>query len=91
VRLGESHGEATIRELWEELGIEVSEVGECLFEADDPGSHFRIVFVPVVATGTPVPVEHRRVAWYTKSQLHELPLAPSDKRFVSEVLEAGAE
>lgn len=87
---GESVAEAARRELREELDLEVSEVGEVLFEARDPGSPFLIRFVRVRAEGEPRALEHTEVGWFECDDLAGVALAPTDARFVREGL-SGAE
>jgi hypothetical protein len=48
------------------------------FAPVNPGSRFRIEFVPATAEGEPRCIEHTRVAWLAERALLELPLAPSD-------------
>ncbi len=83
---GERWLEAAQRELMEELGLEVSDVGQPLFRVHDAGSPFEIVFVPVVASGDPVPTEHQEVSWALASELADYALAPSDRLFVEWLL-----
>jgi len=79
---GESDEAAARRELREELGVGVLEVGDAELAIADPGSPFLIVFMPVRITGTPACHEHIALRWGTAEQLMSLPLAPSDRRFV---------
>jgi mutator protein MutT len=83
---GESDAEAAERELREELGITVMAVGAELAGFHDPGSPFLIAFVPVQIAGEPVCHEHSALRWGTLRELAELPLAPSDCRFVEAML-----
>ncbi len=88
---GETLADATARELHEELGLEVETVGAELFRRRDPGSPFVIVFVEVrVAAGEPTAIEHERVEWFTPTAAAALPLAPTDRAFVEEVLSGRA-
>lgn len=48
-----------------------------------PGSQFLIVFVPVIADGEPECREHVAIRWVPWRALVALPLAPTDRRFVS--------
>lgn len=86
VREGERLDQAIRRELTEELGVGASEVGRPLFQARDPGSPFVVLFIPVILSGDPRPLEHERLAWRAPEELSEIPLAPSDARFVQEYL-----
>lgn len=79
---GESDADAIRRELREELGVEVQNVGLEELAFDDPGSPFRIAFIPVTISGEPACHEHAALLWAEVSELMQLPLAPSDNRFV---------
>jgi len=79
---GESDFEAVQRELSEELGVDVTEVGTVQFSIADPGSPFVIEFLPVTIAGQPRCLEHTALAWMRARELLELPLAPSDRRYV---------
>ena len=79
---GESDADAARRELREELGVEVTEVGDDEFVVADADSAFLIVFIPVRIVGEPICHEHIASRWGRPSELARLPLAPSDRRFV---------
>jgi len=79
---GESDADAARRELHEELGVEVIEVGDEEFAIADPDSPFLIVFTPVRIIGEPTCREHIAFHWGSPSELARLPLAPSDRRYV---------
>lgn len=79
---GETFAAAAARELWEELGVVVTGVGQPLLTVRDPGSSFAISFIPVRINGTPVCREHDAVCWASLGQLAALPLAPTDAMFV---------
>jgi 8-oxo-dGTP diphosphatase len=79
---GENDFEAVRRELEEELGVDVIEVGAVEFSVSDPGSPFVIEFLSVTIAGSPQCLEHAALAWVHESELLELPLAPSDRRYV---------
>jgi len=83
---GEDILAAARRELHEELGVEVTEVGPALAAFQDPGSPFRIEFHPVAIQGEPACLEHARLLWLPPGDLAALPLAPTDRRFVLEIL-----
>ena len=82
----ESDESAARRELTEELGVHVESVGEPHFSITDPDSPFLIVFVPTTITGEPTCHEHTALAWLTPTELLNLPLAPSDRRYVEFLL-----
>ncbi len=88
VERGESDFEAVARELAEELGVRVREVGPAAFSSADPGSDFVIDFLPVEIEGEPVCLEHATLAWVGDGELLSLALAPSDRRFVRFRLES---
>lgn len=89
---GEDDETAARRELAEELGIQVARVGDPELEVADTDSPFLIAFVPVEASGTPMCHEHAALMWGTPSELVELPLAPSDRKYVEFLLaRAGTE
>src|SRR5690606_12631580 len=81
---GESDADAIRRELREELGVEVTSVGEEEFAVADPGSQFIIAFIPIAIVGEPQCIEHTEHVWATLGELGELELAPSDREFVLE-------
>lgn len=83
---GESDGDAARRELFEELGVTVTDVGPEDFAIADPGSPFLIAFVPVRMKGEPICHEHSGLFWGTPAELARLPLAPSDRRYVEFLL-----
>jgi mutator protein MutT len=83
---GETIHDAARRELHEELGVEVAEVGELIFAIEDPGSDFTIEFHPVEIDGEPRCLEHSAHAWLKLGDLLGRPLAPSDYRFAAHLL-----
>ena len=86
---GETDAAALRRELHEELGVRVREVGAAEFAIADPGSPYLIAFVRAVIEDEPACHEHTALCWATPAELAALPLAPSDRRF-AEWLLAGA-
>lgn len=80
---GESDLHATTRELHEELGIEVVQIGEPLLIVGDAGSCYDIVFLPAEIRGQPMALEHDAIGWYAVPALRTMPLAPSDAAFVA--------
>jgi len=87
VKDGESDLEAARRELKEELGVHVQEVGSVEFSVRDQGSEFVIEFLPVIIEGDPTCLEHEALTWEEESALPSYALAPSDRRYVEARLE----
>lgn len=83
---GESLLDAARREMREELGVDVSEVGDPLIVVADAGSQFVIEFVPVTLRGEPDCLEHSALEWLPLDALSAMELAPSDRRFVEFLL-----
>lgn len=79
---GESIGNAACRELREELGVKVVDVGHEEFTIRDPDSPFLIAFAPVWITGEPQCHEHVELRWVSLRDLASLPLAPTDRCYV---------
>jgi 8-oxo-dGTP diphosphatase len=85
VELGESDAQALARELTEELGVTLQHLGAQRFVRQDPGSPYEIVFVDARINGTPTPLEHEALGWFTPAELAAMPLAPSDAAFVQQL------
>lgn len=86
----ETDESAARRELREELGVDVVAAGTVEFESHDPGSPFVIAFLPVQIDGDPQCREHSALCWGTPANLAELPLAPTDRRYVEHLLAKNA-
>jgi 8-oxo-dGTP diphosphatase len=86
---GETPLEAARRELGEELELAVTGVGAAEFAMVDPGSPYRIEFVPAEVEGEPRCMEHTRVAWLGETELLSVPLAPSDREYARFRLDGG--
>jgi len=82
VKDGETDLEAARRELQEELGVHVTDVGPVERSVRDPGSDFVIEFLPVNIQGEPRCLEHEALVWTREEDLLGLDLAPSDRRYV---------
>ncbi len=83
IEKGETLHDAARRELSEELNLVVSSIGAVQFSAIDAASGFLIKFVEVDVSGDPVLIEHTDIRWLSVSELMQMPLAPSDRQFVS--------
>ena len=82
---GETDFEAVHRELAEELGVTVRSVAPPQLSIADPDSHFVIKFMPVEIEGSPQCLEHTSVRWVSPSEMLQLELAPSDRRFAQQL------
>lgn len=83
---GESLTEAAERELREELGVALRELGPVCMSALDSAGEFLIHFAPATIVGEPQPIEHDELRWATIIELRMLPLAPSDRQFVDTLI-----
>lgn len=83
---GESIRDGIVRELSEELAVEVIDLKEPEFSIKDEGSEFVIEFVPVEIKGDPQCIEHTAIAWVAREMLKDYQLAPSDARYAEQVL-----
>ena len=86
VEPGESFAQAVEREMTEELGVTVSSVLDSVWQIHDPGSVFKIHFVPTSIQGEPMPIEHNEIAWAYPVDLLRYSLAPSDRHFAETYL-----
>jgi 8-oxo-dGTP diphosphatase len=80
VEPGESPEVALVRELREELGIEVA-VGEALEPVAwtyDRGEIRLLPYLCYIISGVPFPLEHERLNWCGPSQFESLEWAPAD-------------
>lgn len=89
VEPGESVAGAMERELMEELGVRVRQVGAVLHEAADPGSPYLIRFLQVEVEGTPRALEHDEVRFVSREEARALPLAPADRGMVESMRPSG--
>lgn len=83
VEPGESVAQAAIREMGEELGVEVTSVGDVVYAVSDAGSPFVIEFAHIEIRGEPAALEHQALRWARLDEMDELQLAPSDRLFVN--------
>jgi mutator protein MutT len=85
---GEADGATLMRELKEELGVDVIAVGPIMFSILDPTSANLIVFRSTQIRGEPLCREHLDLQWVSRPKILELDLAPSDREFVKSKLTA---
>jgi len=84
VEVGESAEAALVRELHEELGVEV-EVGEPLtfaWHRDDEREILLLFYRARLARGTPCGREGQDVGWFEPAELSALPTPPADAALV---------
>lgn len=74
--------DAATRELFEELAVDVVNVGEILFRSGDPGSAYLIEFTEVFISGVPNALEHEAIGWFSLDDMVALDMAPSDRLFL---------
>jgi 8-oxo-dGTP diphosphatase len=82
VAAGETEPEALVRELAEELGVDV-EVGERLGDdvALTPTMTLR-AYAATVLRGEPQPHDHAALRWVSAAELHDVDWVPADRGFV---------
>ncbi len=82
---GEPPHEALVRELQEELGVQVlRSVPFCLIREPRPDRSLALATRRVLAYGgVPNALEHEAIAWVLPQKLHEYDLAPADRRIAS--------
>ncbi|MGA8331559.1 MAG: (deoxy)nucleoside triphosphate pyrophosphohydrolase [Mycobacterium sp.] len=83
VASGETEPEALIRELAEELGVDVA-VGERLGDdvALNPTMTLR-AYRATLLRGEPQPHDHAALRWVTAAELHDVDWVPADRGFVA--------
>ena len=87
IEAGETPEEALVREIKEELDMEI-EVGELLdtVEYDYPNFHLSMdCFVCTIAAGKPVLKEHAAAKWLTKDNLYSVDWLPADIGLIGEI------
>ncbi len=82
---GETEAEALVRELQEELGVDV-EVGARLgVEVALTESMVLRAFRVHHRGGSPSPNDHRALRWVTAAELHDLDWVPADRAWIPEL------
>jgi len=89
VESGESDREALVREIFEELGMNI-EVGARLAESEHRYAHGVIRLVAYrcrLISGEPHPTDHDRVVWIDVDEAASLPWAPADVPLLESVFD----
>jgi len=95
--VGETDHQALIRELAEELGVVVTEVGSKVAEVHhryagrddaDPELDLTLVLYAVRWTGEPAAIEVAEVRWFERAELRTVPMPPADVPLVEAILSA---
>jgi len=85
VDLNETFENAIKRELFEELSINLINIGKVLYSTGETNSDFVIHFIESQILGKPKLNEHQKKRWATKEELLQLPFAPSDMKFIQQL------
>lgn len=88
IEVGESKNDCLIREIREELGIDIR-IGTMLSPVEHDYPDFSLVLYPFICqltNGNPVAKEHQQAIWVNKSELANFDWAEADLPIVSEYL-----
>lgn len=85
---GESDAEALIRELREELGIEVTVGSHLGADVALPNEMTLRAYLVTCASGSPLPHDHRALRWVRAGELDELDWVPADRGWVPDLVAA---
>lgn len=87
VAAGETDGQALVRELREELGVEVT-VSEQVGPDVELGAGLVLrAYAVTLAGGTPHPHDHRALRWVTAEDIPDLPWVPADRAWLPALLD----
>ncbi len=89
IELGESSEDALVREIKEELEIEIT-VGALIdtVEYDYPQFHLSMdCFICTIKSGTISLLEHEDAKWLTKASLYSVDWLPADKNLIPKIKE----
>ncbi len=84
---GETPDAALVRELGEELGVDVTVTGWLAGSAPIRDTHELRVATCTVAVWTPYPVDHDRLRWLGADQLDDVDWLEPDRPFLTELRE----
>jgi 8-oxo-dGTP diphosphatase len=87
---GEAPGEALVRELGEELGIEIVVQGPLTFAVhEEPGLRILLLFYGArIVRGEPRGHEGQAVEWVETAELHSFPAPPADADLIRRLAES---
>jgi len=88
VEPGESDAESLVREIDEELGVEITVDGWLAGEQPVGEAFLLRVALATVVHGEPTPTEHDRVRWLGADELDEVDWLEADRPFLVELSEA---
>lgn len=89
IESGETPGQALIREIQEELNVDI-EIGELIETVDYDYPHFHLTlhcFLCKIISGELKLVEHEDSRWLTKETLDEVEWLPADKDLINKLKE----
>lgn len=87
VETGEEPAEAVVREIREELGVEVSVTGRLAGEQPVKDRYRLQVLLAEIVEGEPVPHEHDALRWLGPEDLNAVPWLGPDRPFLAELRE----
>ena len=85
VEPGESDAAALVREIDEELGVEIAVDGWLSGEQPVGEAYLLRVALATLVSGEPTPTEHDRVRWLGADELDEVAWLAADRPFLSEL------
>jgi 8-oxo-dGTP diphosphatase len=85
---GESDGDGLVRELREELGIDVTVGARLGAEVALPNGMRLRAYLVTCASGSPLPHEHRALRWVRAADLDGLSWVPADRVWVPDLAAA---
>lgn len=81
VAAGETEPDALVRELAEELGVEVA-VGKHLGDVDLSATMTLHAYAAAIVSGEPQPHDHAALRWVTAADLDDVDWVPADRGFL---------
>lgn len=92
VDAGESPSDALVRELFEELGVEITVDAPLTFAVhEEPGLRIVLLFYEaVIVRGTVAAREGQQMQWVPACDLRDYPMPPADAELVDRLVEAAS-